>query len=58
VLYQSFKLADELAEALESRGFSRRGRTFRRKYRLARVDWIALALAAALTLAYVRLGGI
>lgn len=39
LLIQSFKLSDELAEAMESRGFGRPGRTFMRDYRLRAVDW-------------------
>jgi energy-coupling factor transport system permease protein len=58
VLYQSFKLAEELAEALESRGFSRRGRTYRRAYRLQMPDWLVLGGAAVATAIYVRLGGL
>ncbi len=57
VLYQSFKLADELAEALEARGFSRSGRTYRHSYRLGRLDWILLAGGTVATLLYVAAGG-
>lgn len=57
VLYQSFKLADDLAEALESRGFARPGRSFRHVYRLGRLDWATIAVAAAATVAYVSGGG-
>ena len=39
LLIQAFQLADELAEAMEARGFSRPGRTFMREYRLRAVDW-------------------
>jgi energy-coupling factor transport system permease protein len=58
VLYQSFKLADDLAEALESRGFARPGRTFRRTYRLGRADWLLLLVASAATVAYAVWGGL
>jgi energy-coupling factor transport system permease protein len=34
LLIQAFQLADELAEAMESRGFGRPGRTFMREYRV------------------------
>jgi len=34
LLIQSLKLSDELAEAMESRGFGRPGRTFMREYRV------------------------
>jgi energy-coupling factor transport system permease protein len=57
VLYQSFKLADDMAEALESRGFARPGRTYRREYRLSRVDWLVLGVSTALVAAYVLYGG-
>jgi len=46
LLVQAFQLADELAEAMESRGFGRPGRTFLRDYRLRAVDWVALVGAA------------
>ena len=39
LLIQSFLLSDELAMAMESRGFGRKGRTSRRKYQLAFMDW-------------------
>ncbi len=57
VLYQSFKLADDLAEALESRGFARPGRTFRQTYKLRRLDWGVLLVAAAATGLYIVWGG-
>jgi energy-coupling factor transport system permease protein len=47
LLIQAFQLADELAEAMESRGFGRSGRTFMRDYRLRTVDWLTLAGATA-----------
>jgi energy-coupling factor transport system permease protein len=43
LLIQSFKLSDELAEAMEARGFSRPGRTFLSDYRLQALDWLVLA---------------
>jgi len=43
VLVQAFQLADELAEAMEARGFGRPGRTFAREYRMRAVDWVAIA---------------
>lgn len=46
LLIQSFKLSDELAEAMEARGFSRPGRTFLRDYRLRALDWLVLSGAA------------
>jgi energy-coupling factor transport system permease protein len=47
LLIQSFELADQLAEAMESRGFGRPGRTFARDYRLRARDWLALMGAVA-----------
>ncbi len=47
LLIQSFKLSDELAEAMESRGFGRPGRTFMREYRLRAADWGVLLGAIA-----------
>jgi energy-coupling factor transport system permease protein len=46
LLIQAFQLADELAEAMEARGFGRPGRTFWRDYRLRTLDWLVLAGAA------------
>jgi energy-coupling factor transport system permease protein len=43
VLVQAFQLADELAEAMEARGFGRPGRTFAREYRMRAADWLAIA---------------
>ncbi len=48
LLIQSFQLADDLAEAMEARGFGRAGRTFWRDYCLRRRDWLALALAGVI----------
>lgn len=45
LLIQAFQLADDLAEAMEARGFGRAGRTFWRDCRLRRRDWLALAIA-------------
>jgi len=53
LLVQAFQLADELAEAMETRGFSRPGRTFLREYRLRVADWVALASMALLFAAVV-----
>lgn len=43
LLIQAFRLADELAEAMESRGFGLPGRTFMREYRFQIADWVVLA---------------
>jgi energy-coupling factor transport system permease protein len=51
LLIQAFKLADELAEALEARGYGAPGRRFRKEPRFRRVDWaVALAGIAGLVL--------
>jgi energy-coupling factor transport system permease protein len=42
LLIQSFQMADALAEAMEVRGFSRSGRSFRKIYRMRARDWLAL----------------
>lgn len=51
LLIQAFTLADELAEAMEARGFSRPGRTFLRDYRMQPADWLAVVAGAVLPLA-------
>ncbi|WP_373499655.1 energy-coupling factor transporter transmembrane protein EcfT [Desulfococcus sp.] len=47
LLLQSFQLAEELAEAMEARGFGRPGRSFLAAYRLTLVDWAVLAASGA-----------
>ncbi len=42
LLIQAFQLAEELAEAMEARGFGRSGRTFYKDYRLKQKDWLAV----------------
>jgi energy-coupling factor transport system permease protein len=54
ILIQSFQMAEELAEAMEARGFGRPGRTFLIEYRMVVRDWLALAAAGALLLAYLK----
>ncbi len=53
LLVQSLKLSDELAEAMESRGFGRPGRTFMHQYRMRAVDWGILMVAAGVVTAAV-----
>jgi energy-coupling factor transport system permease protein len=48
LLIQSFKLADELAEAMEARGFGAPHRTFLREYRWGAGDMLLIAAGAAL----------
>ncbi|MFP4436984.1 MAG: energy-coupling factor transporter transmembrane component T family protein [Chloroflexaceae bacterium] len=55
LLIQSFQLADELAEALEARGFARAGRTFWRDYRMRFHDWLVLVGAALILTAAILL---
>ncbi len=50
LLIQAFQMADDLAEAMEARGFGRPGRTFLYDYRLRAVDGLALAVGLALLL--------
>lgn len=49
LLVQSFVLSEELALAMESRGFGRQGRSFRRQYRLGGWEY-GLMLAAMICL--------
>ncbi|MEW6672319.1 MAG: energy-coupling factor transporter transmembrane component T [Thermodesulfobacteriota bacterium] len=44
LLIQAFQLAEELAAAMEARGFGRPGRTFYRDYRMGPTDWLAVAI--------------
>ncbi len=48
LLIQSFTLADQLAEAMEARGFSRPHRTSYRDYALGNLDFVVLALGLLL----------
>jgi energy-coupling factor transport system permease protein len=43
LLIQAFQLAEELAAAMEARGFGRPGRTFYRDYRMGPADWSMIA---------------
>lgn len=52
LLIQSFQLAEELAEAMEARGFGRPGRTFLKEYRLCAKDWLVMAGALAALVLY------
>jgi energy-coupling factor transport system permease protein len=59
LLVQSFKFADELAEAMEARGFGISGRRFRFEPRFRWIDWVAVAgsfivLIAALSIKFMR----
>ena len=50
ILIQSFQTAESLAEAMETRGFGRPGRSFRKVYRLGAGDWAAIILGWGLAL--------
>jgi energy-coupling factor transport system permease protein len=54
LLVQSFLLAEELAMAMESRGFGLKGRSFRKEYRIAPVEYILMILALAFFAAFLR----
>jgi energy-coupling factor transport system permease protein len=56
LLVSSFQLADQLAEAMESRGFGRPGRTSAVQYRLRWMDYTLFLVAAASLLAALRWG--
>jgi energy-coupling factor transport system permease protein len=43
LLIQAFQLAEELAEAMEARGFGNPQRSFLQDYRLKSLDWFAMA---------------
>lgn len=42
LLIQTFQMAEDLAEAMEARGFSRPGRTFYKEYQLKILDWVLI----------------
>jgi energy-coupling factor transport system permease protein len=44
VLIQAFQLAEELAEAMECRGFGLPGRTFLKEFRMGARDWAVLGI--------------
>jgi len=47
LLIQAFKFADELAEALEARGFGAPGRRFRNEPHFRWVDWLVVIVSSA-----------
>jgi energy-coupling factor transport system permease protein len=51
LLVQSFILSDELAMAMEARGFRRKGRSSRRQYRLRIYEYVVMAASLVLLLA-------
>jgi len=48
LLIQAFQLAEELAAAMETRGFGRPGRTFYKDYRMGSADWWVMAISLLL----------
>lgn len=56
LLLQSFKLSDELAEAMESRGFGSPRRTLAKDYRLGLWDWVVLGVVTVVFLTLWVLG--
>ena len=48
LLIQSFVLAEQLAMAMESRGFARKERSFRREYRISPQEYVVMGLAMGL----------
>ena len=53
LLVQSFLLSDELAVAMESRGFGRKGRTMRRRYLLSGRDYLLMGISLSTLIAFV-----
>ncbi|MCG6878495.1 MAG: energy-coupling factor transporter transmembrane protein EcfT [Deltaproteobacteria bacterium] len=52
LLVQSFVLAEQLAMAMESRGFAREGRTLRREYRITWGEYAAMGVALGFLVGY------
>lgn len=48
LLIQAFQLAEELAAAMETRGFGCPGRTFYKDYRMGPADWVVIAVSLLL----------
>ena len=53
LLVQAFKLSDELAEAMEARGFGAPGRRLRSAPRFRLVDWIVVGVSLAGLIAFI-----
>jgi energy-coupling factor transport system permease protein len=53
MLIQAFQLAEELAEAMEARGFGLEGRTFLKEYRMRFRDWLAIGIGLAVTVIWI-----
>jgi energy-coupling factor transport system permease protein len=54
LLLQSFVLADELAVAMEVRGYSTKNRSFRKDYRLGFTDYIIMAVSVCVLIIFIR----
>jgi energy-coupling factor transport system permease protein len=54
LLVQSFILADELAVAMEVRGYGRKNRSFRKDYHLGFVDYIIMWVAVGALIMFIR----
>jgi energy-coupling factor transport system permease protein len=54
LLLQSFVLADELAVAMEVRGYGRKNRSFRKDYRLGFFDYTIMATAVGALIIFIR----
>lgn len=52
LLVQSFVLAEQLAMAMESRGFARTKRTFRKEYRISLLEYGSMGVALGLLVVY------
>ncbi len=52
LLIQAFKLADELAEAMEARGFGAPGRRFRNEPEFRWIDWMVAGMSIAGVVAF------
>jgi energy-coupling factor transport system permease protein len=53
LLIQSFVLAEQLALAMESRGFARTGRTFRKTYHISVGEYVMMIAALGLLVAFI-----
>ncbi len=52
LLIQAFKLADELAEAMEARGFGAPGRRFRYEPRFRWMDWVVVGMSVVILVVF------
>lgn len=57
LLFQSFLLSEELAMAMESRGFGRKGRSSRRRLRLTHLDYGVMLVALTAFVFFIRRQG-